>query len=340
MKKHERHIRHLTRTDIAALPHDAAARKIVTKVPIADPHDTLHDMQRMLREHMDDFETVNYVYVVDEWGKFVGVLSIKDMYRHDEKRPLGELCKREGLVSVHPDDRQEHAAYVALRHNLKAVPVLDRDHHFLGVLPSDVILRILYKEMHEDMLRRVGVRDGSVVFDNVLHMTVATSVWHRAPWLFIGLVGGIASASIIGLFEHTLSKNIILAGFIPLVVYMGGAVGAQTQTFMIRDLAMDRKMRFWKYFLRQAAVIVCLAMLFSMAMFAYAFLRFNHPGVVLTLTGALGASIASSVLSGVFIPYALSRFRMDPANAGGPLVTIAQDIVSIMLYFWIAEALL
>ncbi len=335
-----RKLHQLTHAEIKALPHDAAARKMVTRVPIVDPKETMADVHTLLCKHMEGLETVNYVYAVDEWGKFIGVLSIKDIYRQKDHHTVGEVCKREGLVAVHPDDHQERAAYIALRHHLKAVPVLDRDHHLLGVLPGDVILHILYKEMHEDMLLRVGIRNNGTTFDDVQHQSLIRSFLHRVPWLLFGMMGGLLVARLIGFFEATLERNIILATFIPLIVYMGDAVGTQMEAFMIRDLAIDRSLRFGRYFLRQFCIALGIAAVCGTLIFAIVGIGTGKIPVALVLGLALGSAVLSSVLTGLVIPYLCSRLRLDPANASGPVATIMQDFLSVLVYFLIAGALL
>lgn len=334
-------IHQLSAEQVAALPRDAAGRKCTVAVPVMNPHMTSQEVREFIQRNIGQYETINYVYVVDEWGIFIGVLSLKELYAMPPQHVLGEACKREGIIFVRPDGHQERVAYLALRHNIKAVPVVDTDHRLVGVIPSDAILRILYKEVHEDLLRMAGVRHtAAATIDNVFQLSILQSFQHRAPWLFIGMIGGIGAAWIIGFFEHVLRDNIILAAFIPLIVYMGGAVAAQTQTFLIRDLAIERRIKFVPYFFRQALIVALLAALFSTIVGVYALVRHDDVLIAYTLGISLLVAISSSIFSGIVIPFALSRFRMDPANAGGPLVTITQDIVSIVLYFTVATSLL
>ncbi|TSC78630.1 MAG: magnesium transporter [Candidatus Peregrinibacteria bacterium Gr01-1014_25] len=334
------HLHALSPEEMRALPADAAARRMIQAVPIVDPHVPIGDVRREMEAHMHMWESVHYVYIVDEWGKLVGVLSIRDVYRLPAGKAVGEVCKREGLVSVHPRDHQERAAYAALKHNIKAVPVVDHDRHFLGVLPSDVILHILYKEMHEDVLRRVGVTHHAALRDDVFHLTVWQSFRHRTPWLLAGLGGGLLVAKLIGVFEAVLQQHLILAAFIPLIVYMSDAVGTQMEAFVIRDLAIDRSLKFWRYFLRQLSVVVLIAASFSVLLALTTGLLYGAPALGMTLGLALAAAIFSSLCTGVVIPYLFSRLRMDPANASGPIATIIQDFLSVLIYFLIAQALL
>ena len=310
------------------------------RVPRVTPDRTIGDVRRMLEREAAQIDTLHYVYVVDDSGIFTGVISIRDVFRQPPDTPVGEICRRENLHVVHPAAHQERAAYLALRNGIKAVPVVDHDHVFLGAIPSDALLRILYKETHEDLLRRSGVHAGHPLFDNVLTLPLKTSILHRLPWLLLGLLGGLFAAQVVGFFEDTLSKNLILAAFIPLIVYMSDAVGTQTEAFIIRDLAMDRKIPFLRYFTRQFLVTVVIAALCAAALFLLCILFYRDMAVGVTVGAALFAAVVSSLCTGLLIPWLLSRFHADPANASGPVATMIQDILSLCIYFTIASAVL
>jgi magnesium transporter len=321
-------------------PVDSAGRRMTTDVPTAKTNQTVGQVQKALMRSVDAHETINYIYVLDEVRKLIGVLSIKDLYRYKPSVKVSLVFKRDPIVSVHATAHQERVAYLALRHNIKAVPVVDQDHTFLGVIPSDAILSILYKETHEDLLRRAGVHYGHPLFDNVLTMTLWQSVRHRLPWLFVGLLGGILAAQVISGFEETIAENLILAAFIPLIVYMGGAVSAQMSMFVIRDLAVERRLPFLRYILRQLFIITVIGGGLSLLTYASTRVFYGQPHVSTVLAVSLFGAIVSSVFTGLIIPQVFCRMKMDPANASGPIATIIQDLLSIVIYFAVASSLL
>ncbi|MEK7136959.1 MAG: magnesium transporter, partial [Patescibacteria group bacterium] len=155
-----------------------------------------------------------------------------------------------------------------------------------------------------------------------------------------GLIGGLIAARIIANFETTLEQNLILAAFIPLIVYMGDAVGTQMEACIIRDLALDAYLPFRRYFFRQLLIIGTIGILFGITIFIAASLFFRNAGIGQVLGIALTAAIISSVFTGLLIPYFASKLRLDPADASGPIATIIQDILSITIYFAVATALL
>lgn len=313
---------------------------MTTKVPVASPEQTVADVRAMLTREITFFRTINYVYIVNHKKRLLGVLSVKELHRARPEQHIEDIYKRTSLVSVHPETHQEKAVYLALKHNLKAIPVVGSDHTFLGSIPSDTILSILYKETHEDLLRLAGIRHPQALAANILDTSLFTSFRHRVPWLFLGLLGGILAAQIIGFFESTLRENVILAAFIPLIVYMSDAVGTQTEAWVIRDLAIESTLPFRRYFLRHFLVTAMIACSFGGALFLMSTILYESTAVGAVLGLALMAAILSSVFTGLLVPYVFSRMKLDPADPSGPLGTIIQDIVSLIAYFFIASLLL
>ena len=316
---------------------------MTANVPVARAEDTINEVRTTLRK-AQEFETINYVYVLDGHEKLIGILSIKDIFRQPERRKVGEVCKKTSLVTIHPEADQERAAYLALKNNLKALPVVDRDHHFLGVLPSDVILHILYKEAHEDALHRVGIHHRGVhherALDSVLDIPLFQSIEHRVPWLGLGLLGGLFVAQIVGAFGRTLEQNLLLAGYIPLIIYMSGAVGMQTATFVVRDLAIGEGIPWRRYFGKQCLATLFMALLFGVGLFLLTWVLHRRLDVAAVLSFSLIAAVSSSIVSGFFLPFLFQKHGVDPANATGPIGTIVQDVLGIVIYFSIASLLL
>lgn len=321
-------------------PKDSAGRRMTTQVPIANQNATVADVRAGILGGRTTFKTINYVYVLDDAKRLAGVLSIKELLQADPSGKMGDICKKTSLVAVRPDAKEERAAYLAIKNNIKAVPVTDAGHLFLGVLSSDTILTILHKEMHGNLLRFTGIRHSRAFTESILDLPLATSLWHRIPWLAIGLIGGLIAARIIESFESILEQNLILAAFIPLIVYMGDAVGTQMEACIIRDLALDPGLPFRRYFFRQLLIIGAIGLFFGGALAVTATFLFRSVAMGEVLGIALTAAVLSSVFTGLLVPYTASKFRLDPADASGPIATIIQDILSITIYFVVATALL
>lgn len=319
---------------------NSASRIMTEKVPVVSLSSTVKDVESLLEKQMKEFETINYVYIVDGRDrKLRGVLSIKDIFRQPKEKLVKDIMKTE-LVTVRPHTHREKVAYFALKNNIKAIPVVDKDDNLLGVVSNDAITSIIHNEATEDFLKIAGIHRPKIGMDNIFDLSVFQSFEHRFPWLFIGLLGGVLMAKIISGFENTLEQNLILASFIPLIVYMADAVGTQMETFIIRDLAVIPNFNFIIYFFKHLKVVFLIGILSSIALFALSILLYANMDISLVLGIALFIAIISSFLTGLIIPYSLGKFKFDPANASGPIATIIQDTLSVVIYFVVASWLL
>lgn len=311
------------------------------KIPVAPISADIGEIERMMIRQTKEgkFETINYIYLVDNNKKLKGVISVKELFRQPKNKRAADLMAKE-LITARPHTSQERVSYLAMKNNIKAVPIIDKDDALLGVVSNDVITSIVYKETNEDLLRFAGIHRPRAMIDNVLELSTMQSLRHRFPWIFFGLLGGVAVASIIGTFEEIIEQNIILAAFIPLVVYMASAVGAQMEVFIVRDLAISHKLDFARYFFRQLGVVFLIGLLSSATLYLMCLIFYKNAAVGFVLAVALLMAIISSVLTGLIIPYSLSKLRVDPANISGPIATIIQDALSVVIYFTIASRLL
>ncbi len=320
-------------------PPDTAGRLMISNVPIVSPEDTIEKIEEMLMVDIKKFETINYIYVVYKNKKLAGVISIKDILRQPKSKLVSEVMIK-NLVIAHPYTDQEKVAYLAFKKNIKAVPIIDKEGTFLGIVPSDKILEIAYDEARQDLLSLAGVANFKSKIDDTMSLSIPVLLKHRLPWLLLGLLGGILTAQIISMFEETLEKNLILASFIPLIVYMGGATLAQTQAFFIRDMALNPKLKFSQYFFKQLIIILSIALSISLIITLFALIFYNNFAITEVLVAALFSAILISLFTGLIVPYIFSRFKLDPANASGPIATIIQDLLGVSMYFAIASLLL
>jgi len=320
-------------------PRDSAGRLMVLNIPIVGPDYTIRDVLNLLFKEMKALETINYVYVVNENKKLLGVFSIKEVFRQNQEKKVEEIMKKQ-VIKVNSHADQERVAILALRNNLKAIPVVDREERLLGIVTSDTILNILHSEHVEDILKAGG---SSLVDKKIKELATApaiTLVKARFFWLLIGLLGGVLAAQIIGFFEETLKSQILLALFLPVIVYITDAVATQTETLIIRGIAIDAKFSLSKYFLREIKVGSLLGLILGVISAVIAALWWKEPlfGIILMIT--LFFSIFLSVIVAMSIPLILQKLKQDPALGSGPFATILTDILSITVYFIIATFLL
>lgn len=321
---------------------DTAGRKITKAVPTVGPGDKIAQVETLLRSRASEYETINYVYVLDERQKLIGVLSIKEMLRLSGTVPVGEAMKPV-TVSVRPHTDQERVAQLALAHNLKAIPVVDKDQIFQGVVSSDAILEILNQEHTEDMMRFAGVphqHGEKNAIDVLLKATSGTHVKLRLPWLVLGLFGGVVAAVVVEQFEGTLSDQLILAAFIPAIVYMADAVGSQTQMLFVRALALHHSLKVVPYLLREVVVNFILGLILAGLILVISLLWVGNPIVSVILALSVFLTVCFTVLVAISLPWLFNRFGYDPAIASGPLATVVRDIMSLLIYLGVAATLL
>jgi magnesium transporter len=310
------------------------------KVPLVPVTFTLAETQSFLLSHKGEFDTMDYIYVSDTEGRLTGVFSIKDIYRHPPSANVSTVHKKSPLVTASMESHPEEIAYLALRHGIKAVPIVDEHGKLLGVIPHDAINRTLYRELREDILHLAGVSRGHLAFDNIFEISLLRAVRHRLPWLVVGTIGGLLIAQIIGQYEQTLRDNLVLAAFVPLVVYIADAVGTQMEAFVIRDFALFRRLEFARYFTRQLLIVLIIAFFLCIVIALTGFVIYRRADIATILGLAVAGSTMSALFSGLIIPLIFRRMNMDPANASGPLGTIIQDALSVVIYFSIASLLL
>ncbi len=312
-------------------------KKAIKEVPILSLEGTIFDAKKLLAEKISRLETINYFYVINNEGKLAGVFSIKEIYRRPDDFKIKNLMQTK-IFKVLPDQHQEEAAILALKHNLKAIPVVDENNRFMGVVPSDAILHILHSEHIEDFLRSVGI------FEQFINLEAGSS-WvlakARIPWLIFGLFGGIFAASIINFFESAIKPYFILAAFIPLIVYMADAVGSQTQTLFIRNLVFKAEINIKKYLFRELITGFLMASILGGLLFFLSILLHNVPYFIGVILGvALFFTVLGAILIGVLIPSLIQKMKRDPAIGSGPLATIIRDIASLIIYFLVASIML
>lgn len=319
---------------------ETAERLMTLDVPIVGTTATVGEVEHLLKTQSKNYNTINYVYITGETGDLRGVISIRELFTLERHDNVFEKSVTD-FVTVRTSTDQERVAHLALKYNIKAVPVVSKDHTLLGVVPSDKILEILNHEHTKDVLRFAGVRHKhSPVQDVLLDQSPLTHVKSRLPWLVIGLLGGVLAAFVIGIFEETLAHELLLAAFIPAIVYMADAVGSQTQMLFVRALAVDQNLKVKTYLFRESIVNALLGALLAVLIFIVSFMWVGS----FEVSTILGLSIFLTVISTVFVAIALPWFfhlrGQDPAIASGPLSTVVHDLLSLFIYLLIASAFL
>ena len=297
---------------------------------------TAKDAIASLQKEYLDVEMPFYLYVVDEYGKLVGVSSLRQLVVVPPETPLKDFMTTD-VFSVRTDMDQEEVAKLVARYDILAVPVVDETNRLVGIVTVDDVIDIFRKEATEDILKMAGAGEEFVETKSIFKSTRI-----RLPWLFASCLGGIFAFFIIDQFESSLSKYIYLAAFIPVIMGMGGNIGTQSSTIVVRGLATGRLSigEFWPVIAKELSVGFILGLVYGVLIGSVAHFRYRTELLALSVGIAVISSMAVAALVGSLVPMAFARVNIDPAVATGPFVTTAMDIISIVLYFVIATALL
>lgn len=310
--------------DYVALEEDVKAKEVI----------------EALQNKYLDVEMPFYIYVIDDYGKLVGVSSLRQLVVESPDKPLKDFMSTD-IISVKPYTDRDVVARLVSRYDFLAIPVVDDDNRIIGIVTVDDVIDILHETATEDMLKMAGVGEDYVETQSILKGTRI-----RLPWLFASCLGGIANFFIIGRFESTLAQLTGLAAFIPIIMGMGGNIGTQSATIVVRGIATGRvNIRdFATVISRELGVGFILGVTYGGLIAAVAKFSFMAEPFSWALSVVVGGSILSSMtvaaLVGTSVPMIFQRLNIDPAVATGPFVTTTMDLISVYCYFTITRLLL
>jgi magnesium transporter len=320
--------------NIMNYPEESAGRLMTNRfVWIRDTY-TVREAVDKLKSFAEFAETINYLYVINEEKKLVGVVSYRDLLLAD----INELIKNimyERVISVSAYADQEEAARLIERYDFLAIPVVDENNVLTGIVTVDDIVDVIIREANED-IEKLSASGKSINFET----KALVAAGRRLPWLILLLIIGVISGSIISVFEETLDKVVALAFFMPMIAGMTGNTGTQSLAVVVRGLAskdLDKK-AINKLILREFGVGLIIGITCGLLISAIAYI---WQGGNFYLGFVVGASLFFTLiigtLAGTIIPIILYRLKIDPAIASGPLITTLNDIFSLFIYFSLAS---
>ena len=323
--------------EIMSYPVDSAASIMTTDVFTLHQNIIAYEAIKEL-QRQEKSEMVFYLYITDDDNRLTGVISLRDLVTTPPETSLIDIMTK-NVVSVRPETDQEEVAKIVARYNYLAVPVVDMDDSMLGIVTVDDVVDVIREEATEDFLQMAGAgKDREILLKSSWE-----NVKSRLPWLFASWVGGVLAAFIIGKFEHMLETTVALAAFIPVIIGMGGNVGTQSSTIVVRGMATGRVEAGGelKLVFKELRVGLILGMLYGILLGGFTLLPFVESPASLGII--VGLSICSSMLIascvGTVVPLILQKIDVDPAIATGPFVTTSIDILGVTLYFLIASVI-
>ena len=324
--------------EIMAYPEDSAGSMMSTDIFTLHQDTSCGEALKAIQDQ-EEAEMVFYLYITNDENSLSGIASLRTLATNPQNTTLKDIMIKK-IHSVRPEMDQEDVAQIVAQYNYLAVPVVDVENHLLGIVTVDDVVDVIREEATEDFLKMAGAgKDREILLKSSFE-----NVRARFPWLFASWVGGVIAATVIGVFENMLENIIILTAFIPVIIGMGGNIGTQSSTIIVRGMATGRIEigNEWKVLIKELKIGLILGLLYGFLLGMFAIFKFVDTDPVIGLV--VGLSIcASMVLAtgvGTFSPLILRKLDIDPAIATGPFVTTSIDILGVLLYFIIANSLL
>jgi magnesium transporter len=313
---------------------ETAAAHACTRVPVASPDQRVDDLRRGLIGVR--YESASHV-VVCEGRRFLGIARIEDVLAAPSGARIGDVVDRDA-PRVAPGADQEVAAWHAVRNQEAALAVVDAEERFVGLIPPDRLLSVLLSEHEEDLSRLGGVLKTTSAARESSEEPVERRFRHRLPWLLVGLLGALLAADFVGLFEEQLQDELMLAFFVPGIVYLADAVGTQTETVVVRGLSVGVRMS--RMVRRELFAGLAIGIALAVIAGPLIWLRWGHADLALCVALSLAAACSTATLAAMSLPWLLDLAGIDPAFGSGPLATVIQDLASILIYFGVAAAVM
>ncbi len=290
---------------------------------------------RKIRAQAKDVKRVHSIYVVNKEEKLIGRLSLKDLLIADNETKIKAIYIPK-VDSVHVDEDAEEVAKLMAKYDLEAIPVVNDDKVLLGRITIDDIVDVIIEEAEKDYQLAAGITQDVDAEDSILALTRA-----RLPWLFLGLLGGVGAAIIMGGFETIIDDFPLILLFTPLIAAMAGNVGVQSSAIIVQGLANDEvRGSVNNRLIKEMFLATLNGIILALFLFVFVWIWKQDVRTALAISSSLVVVIVVAGIIGTFIPLFLHKKGIDPAIATGPFITTSNDIFGILIYFSIAKLIL
>lgn len=296
---------------------------------------TAKEAMQTLRQMADEVEDVYNIYVIDSLGVLKGVVSLKELVLADPKTKL-EAIMDEEAVSIHPEMDQEEVANQFHKYDLVAAPVVDAQGRLVGRITVDDVLDVVEEEASEDITKMAGITHEEIGERSILKISSV-----RLPWLLVAFVGQMISAWVLNYFMPSAHGLLMATIFIPLIMAMAGNIGIQSSTVIIRGLAIGdiRLKDTGRRLFQELSVAFINGLVIGILLAAVVAFFLGKPRFGLVLGLALVLVLFIAGLIGTLVPLLLKRAKIDPAIATGPFITTSNDVLGLIIYYSMINAL-
>ena len=292
---------------------------------------------REIRKQAENITRVHSIYVLNRKNELIGRLSLKDLITSPSKSKIKEIYIPK-VDYVHVDDSGEEVAKIMSKYDLEAIPVIDDQKQLQGRITIDDIVDFIKDEAEEDYLLAAGISNDVEADDSIFELTKA-----RLPWLILGLFGGLGSVFILESYESIMSTPSLRALFFytPLIAAMAGNVGVQSSAIVVQGLANDViKDSLINRLFKEVSLTILNGIILGGLIILFGLIIEQPIDMSITISLSMIFVIIVAALIGTSVPIILNRFGIDPAIATGPFITTGNDIIGILLFFYIAKIIL
>src|SRR5689334_15474821 len=339
--------RHIAQS-LLGYPEDSVGRLVTADFIAVHDDWTVKEVLDYVRENGQDSETLNVIYVVDDRGKLIDDLRIREFLLKPLDKKVSEI-RDQTFVALTGSDSQEQALNVFRKYDRSALPVIDSSGVLVGIVTIDDMLDVAEEEATEDIQKIGGME---ALDEPYMRISLWRMVRKRAGWLVVLFLGEMLTATAMSSFQDEIAKAVVLALLLPLIISSGGNSGSQASTLIIRAMALGEvTLRDWWRVMGQEirAGLFLGAILGSIgairvALWSVAGEKYFHrqiygphwPLVALTVGVALVGVVLWGSLSGSMLPFILRRVGADPATSSAPFVATLVDVTGLIIYFTIA----
>ena len=322
--------------DLLKYDEDTAGGIMGTEMVIVNENWSMPECLNEMRRQAETMDEIYYVYVVDDDERLRGIFPLKKMITNPNASKIKHVMEKDP-ISVKTDTSIEEVAQTIEKYDIVAVPVVDSIGRLVGRITVDDVMDEVREQSERDYQLASGISQDVESADNVFTQTSA-----RLPWLLIGICGGIASAAILGGFKGSFATNPALALFIPLIGGTGGNVGIQSSAIVVQGLAngtLDIR-HAGQQLMKESGVALINAAIISLLVFLYNWFFMGKNMITAAVSLSLLTVVLFASIFGTIVPLTLEKFKIDPALATGPFITITNDIIGVLIYMGICEILL
>ena len=292
---------------------------------------------REIRKQAENITRVHSIYVLNRKNELIGRLSLKDLITSPSKSKIKQIYIPK-VDFVHVDDSGEEVAKIMSKYDLEAIPVVDDQKQLQGRITIDDVVDLIKDEAEEDYLLAAGISNDVEADDSIFELTKA-----RLPWLILGLFGGLGSVFILESYESIMSTKSLRALFFytPLIAAMAGNVGVQTSAIVVQGLANDViKDSLISRLFKEISLTILNGIILGGLIILFGLIIEQPINMSITISVSMILVIIVAALIGTSVPIILNRLGIDPAIATGPFITTGNDIIGILLFFYIAKIIL